>query len=52
MEAHLEKLRQSVSSIEAVLQRTTAPNLKALEKMRAVKDMLQGVKEGILINPK
>uniref|UniRef100_A0A3Q0S8N3 Structural maintenance of chromosomes 1B n=1 Tax=Amphilophus citrinellus TaxID=61819 RepID=A0A3Q0S8N3_AMPCI len=45
VEAYLEKLRESVSSIEGVLQRTTAPNLKALEKMRAVKDKLQGVKE-------
>uniref|UniRef100_A0A669DUT2 Structural maintenance of chromosomes protein n=1 Tax=Oreochromis niloticus TaxID=8128 RepID=A0A669DUT2_ORENI len=47
VEASLENLRESVSSIEAVLQRTTAPNLKALEKMREVKDKLQGVKEGI-----
>uniref|UniRef100_A0A3Q2VSC9 Structural maintenance of chromosomes protein n=1 Tax=Haplochromis burtoni TaxID=8153 RepID=A0A3Q2VSC9_HAPBU len=45
VEASLENLRESVSSIEAVLQRTTAPNLKALEKMREVKDKLQGVKE-------
>lgn len=47
VEASLENLRESVSSIEAALQRTTAPNLKALDKMREVKDKLQGVKEGI-----
>lgn len=50
VEASLENLRESVSSIEAVLHRTTAPNLKALEKMREVKDKLQGVKEGICMN--
>ncbi|XP_034390179.1 structural maintenance of chromosomes protein 1B isoform X2 [Cyclopterus lumpus] len=43
VEAFLEKLRESVSSVEGVLHRTTAPNLKALAKMREVKDMLQGV---------
>ncbi|XP_068459885.1 structural maintenance of chromosomes protein 1B [Clinocottus analis] len=42
-EAFLEKLRESVSSAEGVLQRTTVPNLKALTKMREVKDKLQGV---------
>uniref|UniRef100_A0AAX7VYZ2 SMC hinge domain-containing protein n=1 Tax=Astatotilapia calliptera TaxID=8154 RepID=A0AAX7VYZ2_ASTCA len=47
VEASLENLRESVSSIETALQRTTAPNLKALDKMREVKDKLQGVKEGI-----
>lgn len=47
VEACLEKLKESVSSIEAVLHRTTAPNLKALERMREVKDKLQGVTEGI-----
>uniref|UniRef100_A0A7N6FF71 Structural maintenance of chromosomes protein n=1 Tax=Anabas testudineus TaxID=64144 RepID=A0A7N6FF71_ANATE len=41
----LYKLKDSVSSVEAVLHRTTAPNLKALEKMREVKDKLQGVTE-------
>ncbi|XP_018528106.1 structural maintenance of chromosomes protein 1B [Lates calcarifer] len=43
--AYLERLRESVSSIEEVLHRTPAPNLKALEKMREVKDKLQGVTE-------
>lgn len=46
--AYLERLRESVSSIEEVLHRTPAPNLKALEKMREVKDKLQGVTEGIM----
>ncbi|XP_040894537.1 structural maintenance of chromosomes protein 1B [Toxotes jaculatrix] len=45
VEAYLERLKESVSSIEGVLHRTTTPNLKALEKMRKVKDKLQGVTE-------
>ncbi|XP_043980946.1 structural maintenance of chromosomes protein 1B [Gambusia affinis] len=45
LEAHMEKLKESVSSLEEVLHRTTPPNLKALEKMREVKDKLQGVTE-------
>ncbi|XP_070763568.1 structural maintenance of chromosomes protein 1B [Enoplosus armatus] len=45
VEASLERLKESVSSVEGVLHRTTAPNLKALEKMREVKDKLQGVTE-------
>uniref|UniRef100_A0A7N8XVH3 Structural maintenance of chromosomes protein n=1 Tax=Mastacembelus armatus TaxID=205130 RepID=A0A7N8XVH3_9TELE len=45
VETHLEKLRESISSIEGVLHRATAPNLKALEKMKEVKDKLQGVTE-------
>lgn len=49
MGAYLERLTESLSSIEGVLHRTTAPNLKALEKMREVKDNLQGVTEGILL---
>lgn len=49
MEAHLEKLKEAVSSVEAVLHRTMVPNLKALEKMREVKEKLQGVTEGILL---
>ncbi|KAL7402384.1 hypothetical protein ABVT39_014150 [Epinephelus coioides] len=43
IEACLERLKESVSSIEAVLHRTTAPNLKALAKMREVKDKLHEV---------
>ncbi|KAM9753420.1 structural maintenance of chromosomes protein 1B [Menidia menidia] len=45
IEAHLERLRESVSSLEGVLHCTTTPNLKALERMREVKDKLQGVTE-------
>ncbi|XP_074489832.1 structural maintenance of chromosomes protein 1B [Sebastes fasciatus] len=43
VEAFLERLKESISSTEGVLQRTTTPNLKALAKMREVKDKLQGV---------
>ncbi|XP_059191637.1 structural maintenance of chromosomes protein 1B [Centropristis striata] len=43
VEAYLDRLKESMSSIEALLHRTTAPNLKALEKLREVKDKLQGV---------
>ncbi|XP_036962606.1 structural maintenance of chromosomes protein 1B isoform X2 [Acanthopagrus latus] len=43
VEAYLEKLKESLSTVEGVLHRTTAPNLKALEKMREVKDKLHGV---------
>ncbi|XP_054588689.1 structural maintenance of chromosomes protein 1B isoform X2 [Nothobranchius furzeri] len=45
IEAYMEKLKESLSSLEVVLHRTTAPNLKALEKMNEVKDKLQGVTE-------
>ncbi|KAK2880477.1 structural maintenance of chromosomes protein 1B [Channa argus] len=45
VEAYLDKLKESISSIEGTLHRTTAPNLKALEKMREVKDKLQGLTE-------
>lgn len=47
VEAYLEKVKESVSSIEGVLHRTTAPNLKALAKMREVNNKLQGVTEGM-----
>ncbi|XP_054476099.1 structural maintenance of chromosomes protein 1B [Anoplopoma fimbria] len=43
VEAFMERLKESVSSVEGVLHRTTTPNLKALAKMREVKDKLQGV---------
>ncbi|KAM3842538.1 structural maintenance of chromosomes protein 1B-like [Diretmus argenteus] len=46
VEAQLERMRESVSSIDTVLQRTTAPNLKAMQKMREVKDMYQDVVAG------
>ncbi|XP_069018396.1 structural maintenance of chromosomes protein 1B [Embiotoca jacksoni] len=45
VQAYLEKRKESVSSIEAVLHHTAAPNLKALEKMREVKDKLLEVME-------
>uniref|UniRef100_A0A3Q1EZ96 Structural maintenance of chromosomes protein n=1 Tax=Acanthochromis polyacanthus TaxID=80966 RepID=A0A3Q1EZ96_9TELE len=44
-EAYMERLNESVLSIEEVLNRTIAPNLKAVEKMRAIKDKLQGITE-------
>ncbi|XP_041651704.1 structural maintenance of chromosomes protein 1B isoform X2 [Cheilinus undulatus] len=44
-QAYLERMEECVSSIQAVLHRTPAPNLKALEKMREVKDKLLGVTE-------
>lgn len=47
--AYLERLEESISSTEGMLHRTTAPNLKALEKMREVKAKLEGVTEGILL---
>ncbi|XP_041794643.1 structural maintenance of chromosomes protein 1B [Chelmon rostratus] len=43
--AYLERLEESISSTEGMLHRTTAPNLKALEKMREVKAKLEGVTE-------
>ncbi|XP_076588533.1 structural maintenance of chromosomes protein 1B [Chaetodon auriga] len=43
--AYLERLKESLSSTEGVLHRTTAPNLKALEKMREVNAKLEGVTE-------
>lgn len=48
MEAYLDRLKESLSSTEEVLRRTTAPNLKAVEKMREMQDNLQEVTEGIL----
>ncbi|XP_029992403.1 structural maintenance of chromosomes protein 1B isoform X4 [Sphaeramia orbicularis] len=41
----LEKLKDSVTSIEEVLNRTAVPNLKALEKMREVREKLHGLME-------
>lgn len=48
MEAYIQRLTENLSSIKGVLHRTTAPNLKAVEKMREVKDKLLGVTEGLL----
>lgn len=46
VDPQVERLKETVSSLEGVLQRSTAPNLKALEKMREVKDKFQGVVDG------
>ncbi|XP_061107767.1 structural maintenance of chromosomes protein 1B [Conger conger] len=43
VEREVERLGEMVSSLETVLQRSTAPNLKALEKIKEVKDKYQGV---------
>ncbi|XP_028286326.1 structural maintenance of chromosomes protein 1B [Parambassis ranga] len=47
VEAFMEKQKESVHVIEEVLHRTSAPNLKALEKMRLVKDKLQEVTDAL-----
>lgn len=47
-EACLHRLREALASVEDVLYHTTAPNMKALEKVREVKDKFQGVAEGNL----
>ncbi|XP_013880822.1 structural maintenance of chromosomes protein 1B [Austrofundulus limnaeus] len=41
--AYSEKLKESISSLEGVLHHTAAPNLKALEKMKEVRDKLHGL---------
>ncbi|KAM9807852.1 structural maintenance of chromosomes protein 1B [Neosynchiropus ocellatus] len=41
----LERLKESIASSEGVLRQTSAPNLKALEKMRAVNNVLQVLNE-------
>ncbi|KAL0968626.1 hypothetical protein UPYG_G00269310 [Umbra pygmaea] len=43
VDAQVERLKDTVSTLEGVLQRSTAPNLKALDKMREMKAMFQGV---------
>ncbi|KAK2842674.1 hypothetical protein Q5P01_012874 [Channa striata] len=45
VEVYLAKLKEAISSIKGTLHRTATPNLKAREKMREVKDKLQGVTE-------
>ncbi|MEQ2280187.1 hypothetical protein AMECASPLE_017064 [Ameca splendens] len=45
IETRMEKMKESISSLEEMLHRTTPPNLKALEKMREVKDKLQEVSD-------
>lgn len=46
MEAYLNRMRESLSSVHLMLQHTAAPNMKALERMREVRDKFQGVAEG------
>lgn len=46
VEDHLDRLKQSVSSVEDVLHGTTTPNLKAVEKMVEVNDKFLEVTEG------
>ncbi|KAJ8262036.1 hypothetical protein GJAV_G00161360 [Gymnothorax javanicus] len=43
VETESKRLQEVVSSLEGVLQRSTAPNLKALEKIKEVKHMYQEV---------
>uniref|UniRef100_A0A3Q2TN66 Structural maintenance of chromosomes protein n=1 Tax=Fundulus heteroclitus TaxID=8078 RepID=A0A3Q2TN66_FUNHE len=45
IETHMMKLKDSVSTLEDVLNRSTPPNLKALAKMREVKDKLLDLTE-------
>lgn len=46
METELEKLKEEVSSLECLIMASRAPNLKALEKMREVKDSFHEVMDG------
>lgn len=48
VETYIQRLTENLSSVKGVLHRTTAPNLKAAEKMKEVKDKLLGVTEGLL----
>ncbi|XP_054633264.1 structural maintenance of chromosomes protein 1B isoform X2 [Dunckerocampus dactyliophorus] len=43
VDGYLERLRESLYSLEKELHSATTPNLKAVEKMREVKDKLQGL---------
>uniref|UniRef100_A0A8C1JT91 Structural maintenance of chromosomes 1B n=1 Tax=Cyprinus carpio TaxID=7962 RepID=A0A8C1JT91_CYPCA len=43
VEAELEKLKEGVSSLESMIMMSRAPNLKALEKIREVKDSFREV---------
>uniref|UniRef100_A0A6Q2YEA5 Structural maintenance of chromosomes protein n=1 Tax=Esox lucius TaxID=8010 RepID=A0A6Q2YEA5_ESOLU len=43
VDAQVERLQETVSSLEVVLQCSTAPNLKALDRMKEVKSKFQGV---------
>ncbi|ROL51620.1 Structural maintenance of chromosomes protein 1B [Anabarilius grahami] len=43
LEAQLEKLKEGISSLESMIMMSRAPNLKALEKIREVKDSYREV---------
>ncbi|XP_048014864.1 structural maintenance of chromosomes protein 1B [Megalobrama amblycephala] len=43
LEAQLEKLKEGISSMESMIMMSRAPNLKALEKIREVKDSYREV---------
>lgn len=45
-EACLHSLREALTSVEDMLFHTTAPNMKALEKIKEVKDKFQDVAKG------
>lgn len=47
VEAMLEKLKEGVSSLESMIMMSRAPNLKALEKIREVKDSYREVLDGM-----
>lgn len=42
----MEKLKEGVSSLESMIMMSRAPNLKALEKIREVKDSFREVMDG------
>lgn len=46
LEAQLEKLKEGISSLESMIMMSRAPNLKALEKIREVKDSYREVMDG------
>lgn len=45
-EAYLHRLRKALTSMDDMLFHTTAPNMKALEKIREVKDKFEDVAKG------
>ncbi|XP_061898837.1 structural maintenance of chromosomes protein 1B isoform X1 [Entelurus aequoreus] len=47
VDAKIERLRESVYSIEEELHQTITPNLKAVEKMKQLKDKLQGLTDAL-----
>ncbi|XP_061750436.1 structural maintenance of chromosomes protein 1B [Nerophis ophidion] len=47
VDAKIERLRESVYSIEEQLHQTITPNLKAVEKMKELKDKLQGLTDAL-----